>query len=141
MTITLASVASMALAPAGRSGEIIVDACSARSRGSSPASAALIPLQTSVGPLLEPPYPRVRKQGFAPSPLRSEATAMVVGVLPPPPAVKLPMQITGRRERYGVPRAPRASAILPQSTPRGASAEATKPLSRYHQDGVLRRMF
>jgi hypothetical protein len=45
--------------------------------------------------------------------LSNAATAIAVGVFPPPPAVKLPMQITGRRERYGTPRAKRASARLP----------------------------
>ena len=34
-----------------------------------------------------------------PSPSEACATAIAVGVLPPPPAVKLPMQITGKRER------------------------------------------
>src|SRR5262245_42326821 len=66
--------------------------------------------------------------------------AIAVGVLPPPPAGKLPMQMTGSAERYGATAAKRRLAMRPSMRPKGASAEANAPFLRYHQNGVSRGM-
>ena len=50
---------------------------------------------TMSGPRNRPPYPRDRNTGSRPRPRTICARAMAIGVLPVPPAVKLPTQSTG----------------------------------------------
>ena len=96
-TIASAPAATAARAPDARSAETQTGAKAASSSGSSPVTAASSDRETRCGGPLPavPPWPRVTQWAATPSSASACSTAMAVGVLPAPPAVRLPMQITG----------------------------------------------
>ena len=65
---------------------------------------------------------------------------MASGVLPVPPAVRLPMQMTGSEERYGSARRNRRATAHPYKMLTGRSARAIAGAlpGRYHQTGSSR---
>ena len=107
--IARAPAATAARAPAARSRAIQVGPKAARSSGSSPTSAAVWRRgSTRTGPSSRPPYPRETTWAAMPRLARHWYRKIAVGVLPVPPALRLPMQITGTPGRSpGPPRASR----------------------------------
>lgn len=63
--------------------------------------------------------------------------AIAAGVLPVPPAVKFPMQITGTLERYGFAIFQRARVAALQTNAAGVSSAGIRLCLAYHHDGVL----
>ena len=82
---------------------------------------------TRTGPSRLPPCPRETTCAATPRARSRSTSAITVGVLPAPPAVRLPTQITGTASRTGAPRASRRRAARAQSQARGASSRARSP--------------
>src|SRR3954469_21529052 len=135
MTMTLAPAATAMRAPSMRSRATTVGATRASKSGSSPTSSARCRAgSTRSGPARRPPYPRLKNIGRSPACASSRASANAVGVLPPPPTVKLPAQTTGTpARRPGAPR--RRSATVPQTIANGASKEEARPASPHQNEG------
>ena len=63
--------------------------------GSSPTSSAVCFGDTMTGPMCEPPYPRLTTIGFFPISNNRITKSITTGVLPVPPILMFPTQITG----------------------------------------------
>src|SRR5436305_1164051 len=67
--------------------------------------------------------------------------AMATGVLPLPPTVRLPTQITGRPGSKGVANLAFSATLSPYSAPSGASARAATPRRRQNSGARIEHLF
>ena len=110
----------------------------ARSKGSSPTCPApCVRGSTSVGTVTAAPYPRDKTTTRRPRPCKCSAMAMVVGVFPVPPALILPMQITGQDARVAfLAQRWRKAVIPPKNRPNGQRPNASMPRGWCQNFGV-----
>ena len=125
---TSAPSATAARPPAMRSRATHVGAKAASNSGSSPTAEALWRrASTRFGPVSVPPKPRVKICGSRPKACKRVTSSITVGVLPVPPMLMLPTQITGIFSLCCAPcrHLRRASHI--QIADRGDSRAAARP--------------
>ncbi len=141
MTTTSAPAAAAAIAPAARSRAIHAGKVWASIRGSSPTSRAVWTRgSTRTGSLSRPPWPRESAWALTPRSVSRRRISVATGVLPAPPRVRLPTQITGTPGSSRAPPAIRRAVAAAQIQPAGCStSRSTVPARRprrYHQRGV-----
>ena len=127
-TIAPAPDSTAARAPAARSRAIQVGAAAASNSGSSPtARASWRPGSTCNGPRSRPPWPRLSRCGRRPRAVNRLAMAIATGVLPAPPATRLPTQTTGTGARHGFAARRRRALRTPYKLEIGASRVGITP--------------
>ena len=138
MTMTLAPLAAARRAPASRSRATTVGAHAGEEQRLVADIGRAVPCQRRPEPGRRAGrHSRaLRKAGAAPSSRSTRASASAVGVLPAPPAVKLPTQITGSRRAFArAPHPPRRDRAVERAAGR-SSARSARSTARHQKAGA-----
>ena len=128
ITMTLGALLSASLAPAARSRATMVGAMRASSSASSPTSGGAVAASPAAARFAAAIAAGEEKDVLAARAAASSAIAIATGVLPLPPAVRLPTQITGSRRsiRRGAARLQRHAGAIQRAQRRQQPAPAAR---------------